>query len=244
MQKIIACAGIASRRAAERMILEGRISVNNEVVRQLGAKADRERDEIRVDGKLVHATGEKIYLVLNKPRGFVTTLRDPQRRPIVTDLLPAELGRVFPVGRLDYDSEGLLFLTNDGDLAQRILHPRFRIPKLYKVKIKGRLSSSELQHLREGLDLSDGRFCPDDIRVLKVNEKSTWLMMGLRSGKNRIIRRAFNSLDHDVTELIRTHIGGLGLGDLKIGEFRLLTKRETEKMFPARKQDKVKNFLD
>lgn len=231
LQKVIAQAGLASRRDAEKMILAGRVSINNQVIKQLGSKADIEKDEIRLDGMLIYAELEKIYIMLNKPSGYVTTLRDPQNRPIVSDLLPAEVVRVFPAGRLDYDSQGLLLMTNDGDLAQRLIHPRFRIPKVYHVKIKGRLSNSEFRALQAGIELDDGNFKPEDVRVAKVNEKSTWLAITLRSGKNRIIRRAFEALGYDVAELVRTRIGDLELGNLKTGAHRFLTKAEIKKLF-------------
>jgi 23S rRNA pseudouridine2605 synthase len=231
LQKIIAQAGLASRRDAEKMILAGRVSINNQVVKQLGSKANIDKDEIRVDGMLIYAELEKVYVMLNKPSGYVTTLRDPQGRPIVSDLLPTDVVRVFPAGRLDYDSQGLLLLTNDGDLAQRLIHPRFRIPKVYHVKIKGRLSNSELRALQGGIELDDGKFKPEDVQVVKVNEKSTRLSITLRSGKNRIIRRAFEALGHDVVELVRMRIGDLELGNLKTGAHRFLTKAETQKLF-------------
>jgi len=235
LQKILAQAGLTSRRGAEKMISEGRVSVNNKVVKTLGTKADIEKDEIRLDGSLICPLEEKIYLAVNKPRGYVTTLRDPQQRPVVSDLLPVDIDRVFPVGRLDYDSQGLLLLTNDGDFAQRVLHPSFRIPKSYLVKIRGRLSSSEFQTLLKGVELADGKFRPDDLRVTKVNEKSTWLSLTLVSGKNRIIRRAFAALGHDVAELVRIRIGGLELEDLRSGEYCFLTKKEAARIFSATK---------
>jgi len=231
LQKVIAQAGLASRRDAEKMILAGRVSINNQIVKQLGSKADIQKDQVRLDGMLIYAEIEKVYIMLNKPSGYVTTLRDPQKRPIVSDLLPTEVVRVFPAGRLDYDSQGLLLMTNDGDLAQRLIHPRFQIPKVYHVKIKGRLSNSEFRALQTGIELDDGKFKPEDVRVVKVNEKSTWLAITLRSGKNRIIRRAFEALGHDVAELVRTRIGDLELGNLKTGAHRFLTKAEIQKLF-------------
>ncbi len=233
LQKIIARAGLASRRDAETIILSGRVSINNRIITRLGSKADIEKDEIRLDGMLIYAELEKVYIMLNKPSGYVTTLRDPLNRPIVSDLLPAEVVRVFPAGRLDYDSQGLLLMTNDGDLAQRLIHPRFRIPKVYHVKIKGRLSNSEFRALQAGIELEDGKFKPEEVRVAKINEKSTWLAITLRSGKNRIIRRAFEALGHDVAELVRTRIGGLELGNLKTGAHRFLTKTEIQKLFSS-----------
>lgn len=231
LQKIIAQAGLASRRGAEEMIRGGRVSINKQVVRQLGTKADIARDEIRLDGLLICPEVEKTYLMLNKPSGYVTTLHDPRQRHIVTELLPLELGRLFPVGRLDYDSEGLLIMTNDGDFAQQLMHPRFRIPKTYEVKIKGKLSPAELRNLLQGVPLSDGRFLPENLRVLRVNEKSTWLIMTLRSGKNRIIRRAFAALGYEVLELVRVSIGSLELGKLKTGEYNFLSPADRQKIF-------------
>lgn len=236
LQKIIAQAGLASRRDAEKLILAGRVSVNHQIVKELGSKADVEKDEIRLDGMLIYAEVEKVYVMLNKPTGYVTTLRDPQGRPIVSDLLPADVVRVFPAGRLDYDSQGLLVLTNDGDLAQRLIHPHFRIPKVYQVKIKGRLSNAEMRALQVGIDLDDGTFKAEDVRIVKANEKSTWISLTLRSGKNRIIRRAFEALGHDIAELVRTRIGDLELGNLQTGAHRFLTKAETKKLFSFAKQ--------
>lgn len=231
LQKIIAQAGLASRREAEMMILAGRVSVNDQVSRKLGTKADIGKDEIRLDGMLIYTESEKIYILLNKPRGYVTTLHDPQQRPIVMDLLRDVSTRVFPVGRLDYDSQGMLLITNDGDFAQRLLHPRFRIPKVYRVKIKGRLSRSEFNALNKGLELEDGKFLPEDISETKVNKKSSWLLMTISQGKNRIIRRALASIGHDVAELIRIRIGGMEIGNLRAGQYRFLTKAETKKYF-------------
>lgn len=231
LQKIIAQAGLASRREAEMMILAGRVSVNDQVTRKLGTKADIGKDEIRLDGMLIYPESEKIYIMLNKPRGYVTTLRDPQQRPIVMDLIRDVSTRVFPVGRLDYDSQGMLLITNDGDFAQGLLHPRFRIPKVYRVKIKGRLSRSEFDALNKGLELEDGKFLPEDISETKVNKKSSWLLMTISEGKNRVIRRALASIGHDVAELIRIRIGGMGIGNLRAGQYRFLTRAETKKYF-------------
>ena len=237
LQKIIAQAGIASRRNAEKMIIAGRVSVNNLIVRQLGTQADIEKDTIRLDGALICPGSEKIYIMLHKPAGYVTTLHDPQGRPIVADLLSSISARVFPVGRLDYDSEGLILLTNDGDFAQRLLHPRFRMPKVYQVKIKSKLSPAEFHALKKGIMLEDGRFLPEDISMVRVNQKSSWFVMTLREGKNRIIRRAFSSLDHEVVRLIRTRIGNLELGNLKTGAHRFLTKSEVRKLLSFSEND-------
>ncbi len=230
LQKIIASAGITSRRNAEKMILEGRVSVNHVVVRELGVKADSEKDEIRVDDKLIFHEVSKIYLMLNKPRGYVTTLHDPQKRPIVTDLLPGISERVFPVGRLDYDSEGLLLLTNDGDFAQKLQHPRFNIPKTYEVKIEGILKDRDLQSLIKGTRLEDGNFKPDHVQLLKRGPKNTWLALTISEGRNRLIRRGFEAFNHSVIRLVRTAVSDLQLGKLKPGAYRHLAKEEIKKL--------------
>jgi len=241
LQKIIARAGIVSRRAAEAYIREGRVTVNRKVVTQLGAKADPGRDEIRVDGRLIPAKVEKLYLMLYKPTGYVTTLKDPEGRPIVTDLLRNVRQRVYPVGRLDYDSEGLLILTNDGDFAQRIQHPRHDIPKTYFVKIRGSLAPQALRHLEEGVDLEDGVFTPGVVRLEKTNPKSSWLQITVSEGRNRVVRRAFDALGHPVQRLVRIAVGNLMLGDLASGEYRPLMKREIEGLLHRGRKKKEKN---
>jgi 23S rRNA pseudouridine2605 synthase len=243
LQKILAGAGLASRRAVEKMVSEGRISVNGVVVRQQGTKADVNRDEIRVDGKLISCETEKVYIVLNKPGGYVTTLSDPQGRPIVTDLLKGVVERVFPVGRLDYDSEGLLFLTNDGDFAQWLQHPRYKVPKTYRVKIEGRLNKLEMQSLEKGIDLPDGRFAPSLIITDKLNPKSTWLRLTIHDGRNRVIRRAFDSIGHCVTRLIRVSFGDITLDSLGEGEWRPLRQREVGQLMAQSQAQKNRKKL-
>jgi 23S rRNA pseudouridine2605 synthase len=230
LQKIIANAGIASRRHAEEMIVEGRVTVNDVVVKQLGTKADIKKDEIRIDGKLIFHEVSKIYLMLNKPAGYVTTLHDPQGRPIVTDLLTDLHERVFPVGRLDYDSEGLLILTNDGDFAQRLQHPRFKIPKTYEVKIHGILTDHELKMLIRGVKLDDGEFTPVHVQFIRKGLKSTWLSLTISEGRNRVIRRGFEALDHSVIRLVRVAVANLELRNLKTGAYRYLTKDDVKKL--------------
>lgn len=228
LQKIIAAAGISSRRAAERMIVEGRVTVNDAVVRQLGAKADIDADEIRVDGKLILPEVSKVYLMLHKPRGYVTTLNDPEGRAVVTDLLSGIAERIFPVGRLDYDSEGLLLLTSDGGFSQRVQHPRFKISKTYMVKIEGNLTKSEMYALAEGIRLPDGKFKPESLRIVRGNRKTSWLELSIAEGRYRLIRRALESLGHPVVRLIRTAIADISLGNMKAGTFRHLTKKEVQ----------------
>jgi 23S rRNA pseudouridine2605 synthase len=243
LQKILSKAGISSRRAAEKMIAEGRISVNRVVVTVPGKKADPQKDEIRVDGRLVSLETEKIYLMLHKPRGYVTTLSDPQGRPIVTDLLNGVAARVYPVGRLDYDSEGLLILTNDGEFAQRLQHPRFGIPKTYRVKVEGRFLKGGLKTLEKGIDLSDGRFVPAAIQLEKTNPGSAWLTLTMTDGRNRVIRRAFDSIGHSVTRLIRVAVADIALASLPEGAWRMMTRREVERLLVlAGSRKEVKNL--
>jgi len=231
LQKVIAGYGIASRRAAEQMMRDGRISVNGVVMTQPGVKVDASRDEIRVDGGLVSGDAvNRVYLILNKPPGYVVTLKDPQKRPIVTDLLKDVPERVFPVGRLDYDSEGLLLLTNDGDFSQKIQHPVFKVPKTYMVKVRGTLTGRELEALREGVMLEDGTFKPLSVRIDKNNRKSSWVELTIVEGRNRIIRRFFDSIHHPVARLVRISIGNIDLGELKTGEYRYMQKREVKNL--------------
>lgn len=230
LQKILAHAGVASRRVAEQMIREGRVSVNDTVITQLGTKADIHRDTIKVNGKLIVTDVSNVYLMINKPRGYLTTLKDTKGRPIVTDLLEGIPDRVFPIGRLDYDSEGLLLLTNDGDFAHRIQHPKFEITKTYRVKVKGSLSSEERGRIRKGTRLDDGEFTPVNVSIKKLNPGSCWLELTIHEGRNRVIRRFFDTLDHPVTRLIRVAIGDLHLDDLPQGEFRYLQKREVQRL--------------
>lgn len=245
LQKILSRAGVSSRRAAEKMIAEGRISVNRTIVVEPGTKADPGKDEIRLDGRLISLETERIYVMLHKPKGYVTTLSDPQGRPIVTDLLNGVAARVYPVGRLDYDSEGLLILTNDGEFAQRLQHPRYGIPKTYRVKVEGHLLKGELKALENGIDLPDGRFAPAEIELKKTNPRSTWLTITLTDGRNRVIRRAFDSLGHPVARLVRVAVADITLASLHEGAWRLLTSREVERLLILAGSRKMeKNCLD
>lgn len=248
LQKILSRAGVASRRAAEEMIAAGRISVNGAVVRAPGTKADSRKDEIRVDGRLISPDTDKIYLALHKPPGYVTTLSDPQGRPIVTDLLTGVAERVYPVGRLDFDSEGLLILTNDGEFAQRIQHPSYGIPKTYRVKVEGVLTRTELRAFEKGIDLPDGKFVPVAFRVEKTNRSSTWVELTITDGRNRVVRRAFDALGHSVVRLVRTAVADLSLGSLREGEWRPLEQREINRLTArakSGKREKIgKNSLD
>lgn len=230
LQKIIAAAGIASRRHGEELIKAGRVSVNGEIVTEMGIKADPQKDVIRVDGNTISVAKNLSYIALYKPADYVTTMSDPQKRPTVVDLIRDVPERVYPIGRLDYDSAGLLLLTNDGDFAQKIQHPRFQIPKTYRVKISGRFNKEELKRVSGGITLPDGVFKPENLRIEKINDKSTWLRLTLREGKNRIIRRGFEAAGRQVTRLIRESIGSITLSGLQEGQWRDLTGREIKQL--------------
>jgi 23S rRNA pseudouridine2605 synthase len=226
IQKIISRAGVASRRKAEELMTAGSVTVNGRVVRELGSKADAEQDHIKVSGKLINPKQPKAYIMLNKPREVVTTLSDPMGRVTVKHLLRGVRTRVYPVGRLDYESEGLLLLTNDGDLVQTLLHPGFEVPKTYEVKVKGVLTDEEIRELSKGVELSDGRTLPCQVRKIEKTEKNSWLEMTIREGRNRQIRRMLEKLDHTVLKLKRVRLGRLVLGSLPLGKYRYLTAQE------------------
>jgi len=229
LQKILSETGIASRRKAEELILEGRITVNGRIA-TIGMKADPDRDHIKVNGKLLLRTVPKVYIMLNKPRGIVTSLHDPEGRPTVIDLLKGVKYRVFPVGRLDYDSEGLILLTNDGDFAHAVLHPSKKISKTYRVKIKGDLEEEDIEKLEKGIRLGDGMTSPAKVRRIKKTENNLWLEMIIYEGKKRQIRRMLEKIGHPVLKLKRTRINGLELGELEPGRYRYLTHEEINKI--------------
>ncbi|MGH7966971.1 MAG: pseudouridine synthase [Candidatus Binatia bacterium] len=218
---------MASRRAAETLIQAGRVQVNGETVTRLGTTADLRRDRILVDGRPLLFPSAPLYFLLHKPVGVVSTLKDPQGRPTVRDLLRAVHERVFPVGRLDYHSAGLLLLTNDGALTERLLHPRYQLPRTYHAKVTGVLTPEALRALRGGVRLDDGtRTAPAEVGVLQVREKKTWLEITLREGRNREVRRMCEAVGYRVEKLIRVRFGPLTLDDLPPGAYRLLTPAE------------------
>lgn len=229
IQKILSRMGIASRRKTEELISEGRVTVNGRAV-SLGMKADPERDYIKVDGKLItgpsRKSPQKAYIMFNKPRNVVTTLSDPEGRPAVKDYLKSVKYRVFPVGRLDFDSEGLLLLTNDGDFANAIMHPSQRIPKTYLVKVKGIIEDGKIEKLRHGVTLEDGRTLPARVKKIKELSNNSWMEITIYEGRKRQVRRMIEKTGHDVIRLQRIAIDGLKLGDLKPGEMRHLTGDE------------------
>jgi len=228
LQKIIARAGLASRREAERWILEGRVSVNGTVIRKLGSQADPAIDSIKVDGKRVKPRPAGLYYAFHKPPGVITTLNDPQNRPDLTPYL-ARLGekhRVFPVGRLDYNTTGLLLLSNDGELALRVAHPRFGIKKVYRAKLSACPSEEDLKKLRRGIRLEDGMAAPARVRVIEKLRKNAWGEVEVQEGRKREVRRMFEALGFFVEKLIRISVGPISLGTLAQGELRPLSQTE------------------
>ncbi|BDV43564.1 pseudouridine synthase [Geotalea uraniireducens] len=230
LQKILSQGGVASRREAERLISAGRVAVNGEVVTELGSKADPAKDRITLDGKPVSVGGTRYYILLNKPVGYVTTLKDPGGRPIVTDLLKGVGARVFPVGRLDYNTEGLLLLTNDGEWANRLAHPRHEVDKEYLVRVRGRVNPEQLQRLSGGLELDDGPTAPAQVRSQRESDNNTWLSITIHEGRYRQVRRMCEAVGLTVVRLRRIRYGALKLGELKPGEFRLLTGAEVAEL--------------
>jgi len=226
LQKIISRAGIASRRKAEELIEQGQVRVNGEIITALGSKADLEHDQIRVGGKAVRSTQpHPLYLVLNKPRGIITSTRDPEGRPTVMELLGRYRSRVYPVGRLDYNSEGLLLLTNDGDFANQVLSAKSLVPKTYLVKVSGRPTAKDLEAFRSGIKLDGRPTAPAQIREVKTGD-NPWFEATLIEGRNNQIRRMFRKLGHRVEKLKRVKVGPLVLGSLPPGKCRPLTPRE------------------
>ena len=226
LQKILSNAGITSRRKAESLIVDGRVSVNGKVVCELGAKAILGKDEIKVDGKAIEPEREKVVLALFKPRRCITTLNDPQGRPTVIDFVSDFPFRVYPVGRLDYDAEGLLLLTNDGELAHRLQHPRYKVNKTYHVKVRGHPSEEALTSLQQGISLEDGVTAPAELNVLEDDRKATWISLTLKEGRNHQVKRMCAAVGHPVLKLLRTKVGPIDLGSLRPGESRRLKARE------------------
>lgn len=230
LQKVLSQAGIASRRAAEKLIADGRVTVNGKTILTMGVKVDPGKDEIRVDGRRIKAAARLRYILLNKPTGYVSTRSDPQRRPTVIDLLAGVRDYVYPVGRLDYDTEGLLLLTNDGDLAARLTHPRHGVPRTYEARVAGMPDTQAIERLRAGIPLDGHRTLPAD--VVLVNEgrrdRDGVLRLTIREGRNRQVRRMCEAVGHPVQHLKRTRFGTLGDRKLKPGEWRELAPKEID----------------
>jgi len=238
LQKLIAAAGVASRRHAEELIAAGRVTVNGAVVKELGSKADPDKDHIKVNGKLINPqlqSREKVYVLLNKPKGYLSSVSDPEGRPLVTELLPPALGKLHPVGRLDFNTEGLLLLTNDGDFTNFITAARNRVEKVYEVKVKGVPAESGIQRLRRGITLEDGtRTAPARIKLLHETQTNAWYEVLLHQGRNQQVRRMFELIGHSVLKLRRVRIGFLNDEHMKPGHWRLLSASEVARLMKKR----------
>jgi len=239
LQKILSRAGVASRREAEGLIVAGRVSVNGRVVTELGTKADPEKDRIACDGKPLRLKEERLYILLNKPSGYMTSLKDPEGRPLVTDLLKGVGERVYPVGRLDYNTEGLLLLTNDGDWANRLMHPRHEVEKEYLVKVRGRVSQEQVKRLVSGVELGDGMTAPARVQVVQEGERNSRLSITIHEGRYRQVRRMCEAVSLMVVSLKRVRYGFLDLGELKPGEFRRLSPDEVRKLSAPGKKSAI-----
>lgn len=236
LQKVLSAAGVASRRAAEQLIADGRVTVNGRAVREPGTRADPAADDVRVDGRRVARTPRPRYLMVHKPPGYVTTRSDPHHRKTVLDLIPGVREYVYPVGRLDYESEGLVLLTNDGELAAVLMHPRHGVPRVYEVTVRGIPSPAQLRRLSAGIAVDGRRTEPARVRMLPRRadrREDAEVRVVLREGRNRQVRRMFDAIGHPVRRLRRTHIGPIALRGLKPGAARALTAAEVEALRKA-----------
>jgi 23S rRNA pseudouridine2605 synthase len=227
LNKYIAEAGEASRRKADELTLAGCVRINGRVMKEPGYDVLPE-DVVEVNGKVVRPASKKVYIMLNKPKGYITTVKDEQNRPTVMELLTDVTERVFPVGRLDYQTTGLLLLTNDGELAQKLAHPLHKVPKTYRARITGVLSDQKLYRLRNGVDIGGYVTAKARVAVLKQNEKSATVEIEIHEGKNRQVRKMFTAVDCKVQELQRVSVGQLHLGRLMEGHYRKLTRQEID----------------
>ncbi len=226
LQKVLAAAGIASRRASEIMIDKGRVEVNGKTVTEQGMRVDPERDKIRVDGSRIPPPRRHIHVVLNKPRGVVATMEDPEGRPTLSDYLPRTKERLFHVGRLDTETEGLIILTNDGELGHRLAHPSYEVSKTYMVEVAGHMDNKTFRRLEKGLRLEDGPVKPDKLKLVSRTETRSLLNVTLHEGRNRIVRRMMEAVGHPVDRLSRIAIGPVKLGQLPVGQTRDITPEE------------------
>jgi 23S rRNA pseudouridine2605 synthase len=233
LQKVLAAAGVGSRRHCEEMIADGRVEVDGEVVRRFGARVDPQRQVIRVDGRRIPAREDLVYLALNKPAGVLTTMSDPRGRPTIADFLTDRAERLFHVGRLDYDTEGLMLLTNDGELAHRLAHPRYGVLKTYLADVAGPLPRDLGRQLITGVELSDGVASADRFRVVERAGNRALVEITLHEGRKHIVRRMLAETGHPVSRLVRTHIGPVALGSLRPGTTRRLTAQEIGDLYAA-----------
>ena len=230
INRILSLVGYASRRKADELIVSGRVMLNGRIVRELGTKAVWGQDSIKVDGREIHPPSERTYLMLNKPFGYICSVDDPSGRPLATDLLKTVQQRVYSVGRLDFDSLGLLLFTNDGEWAHRLTHPRYHVPKTYKITVDGLVSGGELDALQKGVQLADGFSGRSKTAMIQESARNCVLRMTVTSGRSRLVRRMIEAVGHHVVHLIRTGFGVLELGELKTGHYRHLESNEVEAM--------------
>ncbi len=230
INRILSMAGVTSRRKADEMISAGRIAVNGLIVSEPGTKASWGKDSITVDGLAIPGLPDKIYLMLNKPFGYICSMSDPEGRPLVTDLITGIKERIYPVGRLDFNSLGLLLLTNDGEWTRRLTHPSFGLRRTYKATVAGMISQEALNLLERGVILEDGPSGPAKVTLIKAHARQSILRLTISQGRNRQIRRMLEAVGYDVIHLVRIGFGPLALGDLKIGQFRHLTEEEVSAM--------------
>ncbi len=230
LAKLISRGGIASRREAERLIREGRVEVNGKVVIEPGQKADLSRDRIRVDGKPLSRSEPRVYILLNKPRGSLTTMRDPKGRVVISDFLSRVKGRVYSVGRLDWDCSGLIILTNDGELTEKLTHPRYQVPKTYRVKVRGIPSARDITRLEKGVRLEDGITAPAKVKLNERREGKSFLELTVTEGRNKLVKRMCQAIGHPVLRLKRVGFAFLRLGDLKPREYRYLSREEIKRL--------------
>lgn len=230
LQKIISAAGITSRRASEELILNGQVTVNGVVVTELGSKADPDKDVVAVNGKPLKVCEKRVYLLLNKPTGYITALKDSQGRQLVTDLLKDVPERVYPVGRLDYNTEGLLLLTNDGEWANCLMHPRHEIEKEYHVRVRGKVLDQQLKRMADGIELEEGKTAPAVVSLIKDGEQNDWISVAIHEGRNRQVRRMCEAVSLSVVRLKRIRYGNLSLGTLRTGHFRYLSETEAREL--------------
>jgi 23S rRNA pseudouridine2605 synthase len=239
LNKFLADYGVASRRKADVLIDEGQVQVNGRKVFELGIKIDPSKDQVKVGGKLIQAKPQPVYFVFNKPKSVVTTTSDPQGRPIVLDYFKRIRKRIFPVGRLDWDTEGLLLMTNDGEFSNEIASPQSDIPKTYHAKLDGLITQVKMDKLRRGVSIVGGKVRALHIKKLKKgSDKKDWVEITITEGKNRQVRKMFAKVGYDVEKLKRVAIGQLKLGSLKLGDYRPLTRKDLEKIFSKKPKKK------
>ena len=228
INKYIALCGVASRRKAEELILAGRVTVNDEVMTELSYKVDEENDIVKVDDKLIKEENKLVYILLNKPEGYITTVKDQFDRPSVLDLVSDIKERVYPIGRLDYETSGLLLLTNDGDLTYKLTHPKHEVDKTYVARVKGKLTKEEIERFKTGLKIEDYTTAPAKLKVIKYDEQrdSSLLEIKIHEGKNRQVRKMCKAINHPVLRLRRSAMGKIKIGDCEIGKYRYLREDE------------------